>query len=128
MKTILRTLLILLTLVALPLSAKKSAEARILFTEKSYDFGDIPERGGAVSHEFQFQNQGDAPLVIIDARAQCGCTRSEFPDAPIAPGRTAKIKVTFNPRGLPGPFMKTITVRTNGSPSKTTLKIKGSVK
>lgn len=108
---------------------KKVSEGvgKIEFTEKVYDFGKIKEKGGLVSHDFVFTNAGDGNLVIIKATAECGCTRPAFPDAPIAPGKTNKIKVTYNPLGRPGHFEKVVTVTTTGNPRKVNLKIRGVV-
>lgn len=116
-------------LLFLPLSAKKQKEgkARINFSESVYDFGTIAEEKGSVSHEFQFVNDGTGNLVIIDAKAECGCTRPSFPTSPIAPGKKGKIKVTYNPFGRPGSFTKDVTVRTNGDPKKLRLRIRGTV-
>ena len=106
---------------------KDKQKGEIKFTETTYDFGTIKEKGGPVSHEFTFENTGTGNLVITDAKAECGCTVPEFPQAPIAPGKKGVIKVTYNPLGRPGGFTKVVTVRSNGSPSKVTLKIRGSV-
>ena len=106
---------------------KKSSndgEAKIAFTETVWDFGTIPENKGGVSHEFEFVNAGNGNLVILDATAECGCTRPEYPKNPVAPGKKQKVKVTYNPLGRPGSFEKTVTVKTNGSPKKTRLKIR----
>lgn len=107
--------------------AKKKGKAEIRFTEQSYNFGTIPEKGGKVTHEFEFLNAGESPLVIIDATAECGCTRPEYPSSPIEPGKKGVIKVTFNPLGRPGGFTKAVTVRSNGKPSKSRIKITGVV-
>lgn len=107
--------------------AVEKGKGEIKFKETTYDFGFIKEDGGPVSHEFQFENTGDGVLVITSARAECGCTKPEFPDEGIAPGKTGVIKVTYNPLGRPGGFTKVVTVRTNGSPSKINLKIRGTV-
>lgn len=112
---------------AVAVAAFAAQKAKIYFSENTYNFGTIQEAKGPVSHTFEFVNKGDANLVIIDATAQCGCTRPEYPRNPIAPGKKGKIKVTFNPAGRAGSFSKTVTVKTNGSPSKATLKIKGSI-
>lgn len=80
-----------------------------------------------MSHTFEFTNEGDANLVIVDASADCGCTVPEYPTAPIAPGKKGKIKVTFNPLFRPGAFDKVVTVRTNGKQKKVRLKISGTV-
>lgn len=97
------------------------------FGEMSHNFGTIKEAAGPVTHTFEFMNTGNANLVIIDARAECGCTRPDYPKNPIAPGKKGKIKVTYNPAGRPGSFDKVVTIRTNGQPKKIRLKVKGSV-
>ena len=108
---------------------KKNAEgeAKIEFTGVMHDFGTIMEKNGPVSCEFEFTNTGSAPLVIFDATAQCGCTRPEYPKKPVAPGAKGKIKVTYNPAGRPGAFLKTVSVKCNTVPRSTVLKIKGTV-
>ncbi len=109
-------------------AAGAKAEPAIQFAEASHDFGTIAEEGGNVSHEFVFTNTGDAPLLIVNATASCGCTMPKFPKNPVAPGKTGKIKVTYNPKGRPGEFDKTVTVRTNvKQQKKVTVKIKGFV-
>jgi len=105
-----------------------AAEPVVDFPVLSYDFGTINENGGPVSHEFEFSNIGDAPLMIVNASASCGCTRPEFPKKPIAAGKKGKIKVTYLPAGRPGEFNKTVTLKTNAKKGrKVTLKIKGFV-
>ena len=115
----------LLAVVAFDASAKK--QAQIKFSESTFDFGVIAEHGGPVSHTFNFTNTGDANLVILDAKADCGCTEPQYPEQPIAPGKSGKIKVTFKPIYRPGPFTEVITVRTNGKQKKVRLKITGTV-
>ncbi len=112
-------------IVALPAFAAKK-EAKISFNEKVYDFGQISLKGGKVSHEFTFTNDGDGNLVITNARADCGCTRPEYSDEPVAPGKSGKVKVTFAPAAK-GNFTKKITITSNGNPKKTRLLIKGEV-
>lgn len=100
----------------------------IKFIEKEHEFGNIKEKGGKVTATFKFVNTGDAPLVILSATASCGCTDPSFEDDPIAPGDTSQIKVTYNPNGRPGEFVKTIVVKTNAvKNSASRLKIKGMV-
>ena len=106
---------------------KVKAKAIAMFTEKNHDFGYIKEEKGAVSHDFEFENVGDEPLIILSATASCGCTRPEYPTKPIKPGKKGKIKVTFSPIGRPGPFRKEIRVKTNGRHKMVRLHIEGSV-
>lgn len=117
---------ILAAFCAAPASAK-SKQAKAHFKEYKYDFGNVAEKGGPVSHEFEFTNTGDGNLIIIDASTTCGCTKPEYPKNPIAPGKTGKIKVTYLPDHRPGPIDRSVTVRTNGSPKKVRLRIIGNV-
>lgn len=103
------------------------AQGHATYKEKEHDFGYIKEAKGAVSHTFELKNTGDKPLVILQVVTSCGCTRPEFPTKPIKPGKTAKIKVTFNPAGRSGAFMKPVKVKTSGDEGRTTLTIRGTI-
>lgn len=119
---------VLVFAVGLLAGAKKTqgGESSMKMTEMVWDFGTIkPDK--PVSHDFEFVNDGTGNLVILDATAECGCTKPEWPEKPIAPGKKGKIKVTYNPIGRPGSFEKTVTIRTNGKPKKVRLKIRGAV-
>ncbi|MBE6312895.1 MAG: DUF1573 domain-containing protein [Bacteroidales bacterium] len=103
-------------------------KAEIAFETKSYDFGEVKEENGPVSTFFEFKNTGQLPLVLNSVTASCGCTTPSWPKEPIKPGDTGSIKVTYNVVGRPGPFRKTITVKSNSSEGTTQLTISGSVK
>ncbi len=85
---------------------------KIIFTEKSFNFGDITQ-GEKVEHVFEFENTGNEPLILSDVRTTCGCTAPEWPREPIAPGKKAKVKVVFNSAGKMGMQNKVITVMSN---------------
>ena len=109
-------------------SSASDGVASIQFATKTFDFGVIREKGGPVSHEFEFVNKGDGNLLILKATAECGCTRPSYPEKPVPPGKSGKLKVTYNPAGRPGGFDKVVTVTTNGNPRKVRIKIRGTVK
>lgn len=114
-------------LTAILLGCAAYAQGHATFKAKEHDFGYIKEVNGAVSHTFELKNTGDHPLVIMQVTTECGCTRPDFPTKPIKPGKTAKIKVTFNPAGRRGAFMKSIKVKTSGNEGRTTLSIRGTI-
>ena len=99
----------------------------IVFSEELHDFGGINE-GDVVEHTFAFKNTGEAPLIISNARASCGCTVPEWPKEPIAVGESGEIKVRFNSKGKPGMQNKTVTVTANTWPKQNTVRIKADVK
>ena len=100
--------------------------AKATFAKESHDFGEIP-KGVPVSVEFSFTNTGDEALIIKDVVTSCGCTASDYAREPILPGKSSKIKVTYNAANA-GAFTKTITVNSNGQEAVKVLNIKGVVK
>lgn len=101
--------------------------AQISADELTFNFGNISEADGLASHVFIIKNTGNGPLVITRVTASCGCTRPEWTKEPIAPGKTGEVKITYNPKGRPGPFHKTISVFSNGKKGSYMLAIKGNV-
>ncbi len=91
---------------------KTGSGAKTVFDTTTHDFGIIKEEKGPVSCEFKITNEGNEPLIIIYARASCGCTKPDYPRKPIAPGKSGIIKVTYNPRNRPGGFYKMVRVKT----------------
>ena len=102
--------------------------ARISIEEPTYDFGTISETDGSVHHTFLVKNTGSGPLVITRVTASCGCTKPEYSKEPIMPGMSAELKVTFDPKGRPGPFHKTIQLYSNGQNGANILALRGYVK
>lgn len=107
------------------ISAQSGAE--IDFNKYEYDFGRFPEKNGPVSTSFTFTNKGKTPLVINQVIASCGCTSPDWTKSPIEPGKTGELKITYNPAGRPGTFVKTITVLSNATNNRIELRIKGEV-
>ncbi len=99
---------------------------KFVFENVEYNFGTVNE-GDVVNHTFSFTNSGEAPLLIKNAVASCGCTVPSWPKEPIAPGETGKIEVSFNSSGKTNQQTKTITITANTDPSITKLTIKGMV-
>ncbi|MDR1645297.1 MAG: DUF1573 domain-containing protein [Tannerellaceae bacterium] len=95
---------------------------------QTYDFGIIAEADGLATHKFTIKNTGATPLVINRITASCGCTQPEWSKAPIAPGATGEVKISYNPKGRLGPFYKSIAIHSNARNERLTLYIKGTVK
>jgi hypothetical protein len=97
------------------------------FTETEWNFGSIHEEAGPVSHVFEFANTGGTPVAIDRASASCGCTTPDYPKRPFASGETGRLSVTFDPKGYPGGFVKTVSVVSGGGKHRNFLTIKGNV-
>lgn len=93
--------------------------AEIQFEKTAINFGKFPSSQPEQKCSFVFKNIGTAPLIINQAFASCGCTVPTFTKAPIKPGETGVIEVTYNGQDrMPGAFKKTITIRSNSAAKK----------
>jgi Protein of unknown function (DUF1573) len=100
--------------------------AKMTFDQTTYDFGSVKE-GTEVEHTFTFTNTGKVNLLISNAKSTCGCTVPKWPDYPIAPGKSDKIKVVFKTEGKKDFQNKPVTIFANTYPNETKVYIKGNV-
>lgn len=125
------TVLFLTLALALFLSSKLNAQElisgpAISVDKTTHDYGAL-NYGANGECEFTIKNSGTEPLLITDARPSCGCTVPVFPKEPIAPGKSATIKVSYDTK-REGDFQKSITIMSNASNEPTkVVYIKGSV-
>lgn len=120
-----KILTIAFMLIALFTTALAQSGARISFDKTTWNFGTFPE-SKVQTYVFTFKNTGNAPLVINQAVASCGCTVATYTKKPVAPGETGELKVSYNGKGkFEGHFKKSITVRTNGTPELVRLYVEG---
>ncbi len=99
--------------------------AEISFLDTTYNFGDIPFDSDGRCY-FEFTNTSKKELIIYNVRSSCGCTRPEWPEEPIKPGKKSRIGISYNTK-LVGNFNKNITVYSNTEDSPIKLFIKGNV-
>ena len=105
-----------------------TALSEIKFDTTVHNFGTFPESKSVVTCKFTFTNVGNAPLIINQAIASCGCTVPSYTEKPIAPGAKGEISVTYNGKGrYPGYFKKIITTRSNAKTHLVRLYIEGNM-
>lgn len=97
------------------------------FDESEFDFGNIREDGGTVTHSFRFRNTGTKPVVIVNAESTCGCTVPTFSRKPVMPSAEGSIEVAFDPMNRPGRIDKKITIVTSEGGEPLRLWIYGNV-
>lgn len=76
-----------------------------------WDLGDRPN-GGALTHEYRIENQGDEPLLFGKVKSCCGLT-VDFPDKELLPGSHAVCKVRFDISRRAGKLNKAIYIASN---------------
>ena len=96
------------------------------FNEREYDFGEIKEMGGKVSHKFVFTNNSKKSIQILTVKPSCGCTTPDWSKKEIKPGKEGFIVAEYNPRGRPGIFRKSLSVVTSDN-KRSVIFIKGKV-
>lgn len=102
--------------------------AEIKFDETTKNVGTFSVKKPTATTTFTFTNVGDAPLVIHQVVASCGCTVPSYSKEPVQPGKKGTIKVDYDGTGKPlGFFKKSIIVRTNSSTPTTRLFIEGTM-
>jgi hypothetical protein len=126
-KKIFTTLFIIALTSAIYINAQEAAKpvSGMAWKAKTIDLGKI-EQGKPVTVEFEFTNPSMVPLIINDVKPNCGCTVADYPKEPVAPGKSGKIKVTYNAASS-GPFTKSTSVSSNSEEGMVQLIIKGEV-
>lgn len=114
---------ILFAIVTMLVAVVAIAQPRAKYDTIKHDFGTINAANGKVSCTFEVENVGDKPLVILGVYVTCGCTTYEHTEEPIAPGEKGSVKVTLDPKGREGSYIKSIHVYTNTHPRKKTVRI-----
>ncbi|HAJ33631.1 MAG TPA: hypothetical protein DCK79_09745 [Candidatus Atribacteria bacterium] len=91
---------------------KSSQPPTISLSEEEWDFGKIKEDERPV-HIFTIKNTGREELIISRVRSSCGCAATMLSSDNIQPGKSAELKVTFNPTGYNGLVKKNIYIESN---------------
>lgn len=98
----------------------------MVFESETIDYGTIDQDANG-QREFVLTNNGNKPLIIMNAQGSCGCTVPTFPKEPIAPGARAVIGVKYDTHRT-GAFTKNVTITSNASEAPKVLTIKGDVR
>lgn len=94
--------------------------------ETVWNFGELPRKGGDVSHDFHFRNEGTEPLVVLRVITSCSCVKASFPKRPVAPGGEGVIRITYQPhKSEPGTFNKVIRIQSNAEAGDDILTVQG---
>lgn len=120
LKTFLLTLLIILG------GKDLQAQSKIKFEDAKKNFGFVT-KGEIVSIEYNFTNEGTAPLIITESKVECSCTSVEFPKQPIAPKQTGKIIVKFDTKTVYDRQDRIVEIISNASNSPAKIRFKGVV-
>ena len=107
-----------------PASGDRGAHLRL--EETTWNFGDVPRRGGDLVHEFRFVNDGDRPLVLVRVITSCSCIKATYSKRPVAPADSGVIRIVYEPhKSEPGAFNKVIQIYSNSVDGRDILTVQG---
>lgn len=127
MKTLLFTLIAALSLTTASAAGDGQTDgAHLAFEDATYDFGDVPRKGGDLVREFRFVNDGTAPLVLVRVITSCSCLKASFSKRPVEPADSGVIRITYEPhKSEPGAFNKVIQVYSNSVDGRDVITVQG---
>ena len=92
--------------------AQDELNSAMLFDSYEWDFGQINEADGIVSHVFRFLNVSNNPIQIDNIATSCGCTTALYTTQPVNGGEYGEITVTFDPTRTEGQVLREVEVFT----------------
>ena len=108
-------------------------EAMLVMPRTMPDEVEIKKNAGILRQDkerkiiFKLKNDGKTPLMLVDVKADCGCTTAALPTEAIPVGGGTDIEVIFNGRAPLGDISRSITVITDGMPARFRLTFTGEV-
>ena len=102
-------------------AGKPARGAHLKLENATYDFGDVPRKGGDLVREFRFVNDGTAPLVLVRVITSCSCLKASFSKRPVEPADSGVIRITYEP----GAFNKVIQVYSNSVDGRDVITVQG---
>ena len=103
-------LLVLFILLPSPCKGARAGDGGCYFDHYSWDFGEIEEAEGTVSHTFRLKNEGATPLYVGRAIPSCTCITAQLPQGAILPGKEGEVEVSFSPSGAVGATFRSLEI------------------
>lgn len=108
------------------LAGDQTVEAAIRLHATQHNFGDAPRRGGDLSYELRYTNEGTAPLVLTRVVTSCSCLKAHFHRRPVAPGEEGVIRIVYEPqKSEPGVFSKVVQIYSNAEDGRVIFTVQG---
>lgn len=111
----------------IPILGISQNKSLVKFEKTIYDFGTFSEDGDSPFYSFKFTNISNKPIVVLHVSSTCGCTAAEFSKQAITKGKEGYITVTYNPKGRPGAFSRSVNAYISGNDTPIKLTVKGKV-
>ena len=121
-------LFIVSLLLTIPAVVAAAQEGSLTFSTITWNFGDIEEASGPVSHTFIYRNTSSREQRLDMVIPSCDCTTASYSREPVLPGATGEVTVTYDPTSLPGQFRQNVRIFTEGGKVMYRLYLEGNVR
>ncbi len=101
-----------LVLVAAASTLAQTGTPKLVVSHDNWDIGQIWE-SEPTQLIVTLKNEGDAKLVITEARTTCGCTLAQPDKKELAPGEATTMTVRFDPHGKQGDVTSKVIITSN---------------
>lgn len=101
---------ILFTLALLFLVSATFAQGTLQFKEKEIKLKNLKADNNPTEVVYKFKNTGNQPVILTRVSPIATQLKAEWDKAPIAPGKSSEIKISFNTTQIPETFNYNITV------------------
>lgn len=99
------------------------AQAEIKIDKKVIKFPKTKE-GKEIKHTYKLANTGNEPLIIQQYEVACSCTKIEYQETPILPGKEVDINLFFDTKGKIGWQDREVLIYSNAKNSPTKIRFK----
>lgn len=118
---------LLLSLVAIPLSAEKSPKLKL--DKTAVNLGVVYNTSPSIEFVVNFTNEGREMLRISEIRTSCPCLTTDYPRGMVAHNEEGEIKCTLNLQSfVAGNFEKKLQIFSNSSEEPQVVVVKGEYK
>lgn len=107
-------------LACLLLAGSLSAQPKLTIEEQRFDFGFVPQYSTLV-HHFWLKSSGSDTLEITEVKTGCDCIAAPFERTRLAPGDSARLKLSWQVTAEIGAINRSPYVYTNMGPDPTRL-------
>lgn len=102
------------------------SQARIKFADAKKNFGFV-KKGEKINLTYEFTNEGNQPLIISEAKAECSCTSVSWTKEPVASQQKGNVIVVFDTGPTYDRQDRTVEVFSNDPKSPAKIRFKGVV-
>lgn len=115
-------------LIAVSAFAQQPEGARLELSSKVVDLGELTTKSPKQRIDVEYCNTGDMPLVLLEVRTSCTCTKVHYERRKLMPGEKSVICIEMEPSKAPvGSFYRVLQLLSTAKDSPNNLTLKAEI-